>query len=129
MVVFIGFDKCPEKSSYSTFADNLMKFQLAVGLPLSLRKRIEDFKNSEDLMAEFISKKATFHKSCISLYDQQKLNRKQKLQTNQDQVDQTPERSTRKTLDSNTDSSKCFFAMLQSRMNNLILLQHFICNQ
>ena len=78
MVVFIGFDKCPEKSSYCTFAHNLMKFQLAVGLLLSLRKRIEDFKNSEDLMAKFISKKATFHKSCMSLYDQQKLNKKGK---------------------------------------------------
>ena len=57
-------------------------------------------------MTEFIFKKATFHKSCTSLCDKQKLNRKRKLQTNQDQVDQTPERSTKKTSGSNTDSSK-----------------------
>ena len=60
MVVFIGFGKCPEKSSYSTFADNLMKLQLAVGLPLSVRKGMQNFKNSEVSKAEFISKKATF---------------------------------------------------------------------
>ena len=84
----------------------------------SLRKRIEDFKNSEDLMAEFISKKAPFHKSCMSLYDKQKLNRKRKLQSNQDQVDQTPEQSTRKTSDSNP--------MLQSRMKSFIFVKHFI---
>ena len=48
-----------------------MEFQLPVGLLLSLSlslsvgKRIEDLKNSKDLMAEFIFKKATFHKSCI----------------------------------------------------------------
>ena len=132
MVVFTGFDKCLEKSSYSTFADNLIKFQLTVGLTLSLslslslQKRIEDFKNFENFMAEFIFKKVTFHKSCVSLYDKQKLNRKWKLQTNQDQVDQTPEWSTRKTSDSNTDSSKCFFAMLQSKMKSFIFVKHFI---
>ena len=60
-------------------------------------------------MAEFIFKKATFHKSCMSLYDKQKLDRKQKLQTNQDQVDQTPERFSRKTSDLSTDSYKRFF--------------------
>ena len=111
MCVFIGFDKCWEKGPYSTFSENLMEFQLAVGLllslSLSLRKRIEDLKNSKDLMAEFIFKKATFHKSCMSLCDKQKLNRK--LQTNQDQVDQTPERFFRKTSDFSTDSCKCFF--------------------
>ena len=58
-------------------------------------------------MAEFIFKKATFHKSCMSLCDKQKLNRK--LQTNQDQVDQTPERFFRKTSDFSIDSYKCFF--------------------
>ena len=115
MVVFIGFDKCWEKGPYSTFSENLMEFQFAVGLllslslslSLSLRKIIEDLKNSKDLMAEFIFKKATFDKSCMSLCDKQKLNRK--LQTNQDQVDQTPERFFRKTSDFSTDSYKCFF--------------------
>ena len=79
----------------------------SLSFSLSLRKRIEDLKNSRDLMAEFIFKKATFHKSCMSLYDKQKLNRK--LQTNQDQVDQTPERFFRKTSDFSIDSYKWFF--------------------
>ena len=62
----------------------------------------------------------------MSLYDKQKLNRKRKLQTNHDQVDQTPERSTRKTSDWNRDSSKYFFAMLQSRMKSFIFVKPFM---
>ena len=92
-------------------------------LSLSLQKRIYDFKNSEDLMAEFISKKATLHKSCVSLYDKVKLNRKWKLQVNQDQVDQTPEESTRKTLALNTDSSKCLFCDASKQSEELHLCQ------
>ena len=99
-----------------------LSLSLSHSLSLSLRKIIEDLKNSKDLMAEFIFKKATFHKSCMSLYDKQKLNRK--LQTNQDQVDQTPERFFRKTSDFSIDSYKCFFffTMLQSRMKSFIFV-------
>ena len=98
----------------------------SLSFSLSLRKRIEDLKNSRDLMAEFIFKKATFHKSCMSLYDKQKLNRKQKLQTNQDKVDQTPERFFRKTSDLSTDSYKCFFCHNASKSNEELHLCHFI---
>ena len=76
-------------------------------------------------MAEFISKKATFDKSCMSLYDKQKLNRKRKLQTDQDQGDHTPERSTRKTSGSNTDSSNCFFCNDSKQNEELHLCQTF----
>ena len=59
----------------------------------------------------------------MSLCDKQKLNRKRKLQNNQDQVDQTPKRSTRKTSDSNTDSSKCFSCDASKRNEELHLCQ------
>ena len=59
----------------------------------------------------------------MSLYDKVKLNRKWKIQVNQDQVDQTPERSTRKILDLNTDSSKCRFCDAPKQNEELHLCQ------
>ena len=65
-------------NTYFTIADNLKEFQATNCLPPSLQIRCSQFETCSDLKDAFISRKAVFHKSCISCYDKQKLARKRK---------------------------------------------------
>ena len=111
---FPGFAKDPTKSSYYSTAENLKKHQEINGFFEGLRKRIESFESYADLACEFVNRKATFHKSCISMYDKQKLNRKRKRNEAEESSGEAEEsndrqHTTRRSLSAKNFTDKCFF--------------------
>ena len=66
------------KSSYWTTALYLKQFGQINVLPPQLKRRCTIYKNSQDLVQAFIENHAVFHKSCVSVYNRQKLKRKRK---------------------------------------------------
>ena len=66
------------ESSYWTTVLYLKEFEQIKMLPPQLRRRCTIYKNGEDLAEVFIENHVVFHKSCVSVYDKQKLNRKLK---------------------------------------------------
>ena len=118
----IGFD--PERNSYHTVSCNLKAFQEINALTTLLAQRCGKYENSEKLYDCFLEKKAVFHKSCMSSYNKQKLERKRKLPQviNADSACHNEEdnkreesdsaakrRSTRKSEEKSANLEKCFF--------------------
>ena len=77
MFSFTGYNS--QQNTYHTVAENLKEFQKLKALPMSLKKRCEKYESSSDLSNTFILEKVVFHKSCIALYNKQKLTRKRKM--------------------------------------------------
>ena len=73
----IGFN--PEKNSYHTVSNSLKAFQQINALPTLLSSCCEKYESFEKLCAIFQEKKGVFHKSCMSTYNKQKLERTRKL--------------------------------------------------
>ena len=73
---YSGFD--PMKSSYWTTALCLKEFEQINVLPQKLKRRCTNYNNDQDLAEAFIENHAVFHKSCVTVYNKQKLNRKRK---------------------------------------------------
>ena len=117
----IGFN--PEKNSYHTVSNNLKAFQQINALPTLLSSRCEKYESFEKLCAISLEKRALFHKSCMSAYNKQKLERKRKLsqvksldpafhneEDNESEVfdSEAKRRSTRRSEEKLTHSEKCF---------------------
>ena len=75
MLSYLGFD--PDKNTCHTIADYLKEFETLDLLSLQLKRQCYDSK--ESLVAAFLQNNVVFHKSCISAYIKQKLNRKWKF--------------------------------------------------
>ena len=90
----------------------LMSFLISVRPLVRLKNfiRIESFESYADLACEFVNRKATFHKSCIIMYDKQKLNRKRK-RNDCWEAEQSNDRqnTTRRSLSAKNFTDKCFF--------------------
>ena len=56
----------------------LKEFEQINVLPLQLKRRSTIYNNDQDPAEAFIENHAVFHKSCVSVYNKQKLNRKRK---------------------------------------------------
>ena len=80
-ISFSGFD--PPKNSSRTIADNSNEFLIFVGLQNGLNRRCRALQNKLTLAEVFPKKKALFHKSCIAVYNKEKLSRKRKLKENE----------------------------------------------
>ena len=78
---FSGLD--PEKGLFHMIADNLNGFLSSDGLPNALNRRCRALQNRLILVVVFLEKKALFHKSCIAVYNKQKLSRIRKLKENE----------------------------------------------
>ena len=76
-ICFSGFD--PEKSSFHTIADNSNGFLSFDSLPNALNRRCRVLQSKSTLAEVFRENKALFYKSCIAVYNKQKLIRKRKL--------------------------------------------------
>ena len=118
----IGFN--PEKNSYHTVSNNLKAFQQINALPTLLSSHCEKYESFEKLCAIFLEKKAMFHKSCMSVYNKQKFERKRKIpqaksldpsfhneEDSESEVfdSEAKRRSTRRSEEKPTHSEKCFF--------------------
>ena len=66
------------KSSYWTTALYMKKVEQMNVLPPQLKRRCAICNNDQDLVEAFIENQEVFHKSCVSVYNKQKLNRKRK---------------------------------------------------
>ena len=69
-------DYTPEKSTYPTTAEQLIKWtepEISSGLERTLLLRLQQFESSYGLKQSFIENEAIFHKQCLNKYDKQKL--------------------------------------------------------
>ena len=80
-ICFSGFDS--EKSLFHTIAYNLNAFLTFDGLSNALNRRFRALQNKLTFAEVFIENKALFQKSCITVYNKQKLSRKRKLKENE----------------------------------------------
>jgi len=101
----------------------LKAFQEISSLPTLLALRCEKFESSVKLSDIFLEKKAVFHKSCMSSYNKQKLERKRKLpqvkssdSACQNQEDESEvfdncakRRSSKRSEEKPVNLEKCFF--------------------
>ena len=117
----LGFDR--QRNSLRTLSYYLKQFEEIDSLPRNIKKLCERFRNADELSEELISREAVVHKSCISLYNKQKLARKRKNNelnkennnesSNVDQVEDsqcTQEKRPKRSLDTSDINSRCFFA-------------------
>ena len=104
----LGYDKNPENSSYFSTAHNLKEFQQIGELPSVPRKQVEKYTTASELASAFVEHEAVFHKTCMTRYDQQKLQRKIKQRNNDEGSSETPQCS-RNTVSANNFKEKCFF--------------------
>ena len=73
---FVGFN--PQQNAYRTLSNNLKQFEAINSLPPHLKRRCERFETVEDIYNDLFSNEEVFHKSCSCLYNKQKLDRKRK---------------------------------------------------
>ena len=118
----LGFETNPEKSSYYSTAENLKNFLEINELPSALQKIVGQYEFSTDLAMAFVDNKAVFHKSCLSMYDKQKLSRKRKLVVESEDNDK-PSRSTRRNTTTHNFSGNCFFCDKEDEEIELHLCQ------
>ena len=85
---YLGFD--PEKNMYHTIVHNLFQFKEIDGLPFALKNRIEKLPSTEELSKLLMNNKAAFHKSCVALFNKQKLDRKRKIFEKQSKENEEP---------------------------------------
>ena len=119
MNIFTSLGFNPAKNSFRTLFKDLKEFESIDGLPKILKLRCEKFKDTEDLYFKFLNEKAVFHKSCVSMYNEQKLGRKRKLyeisneteeEENVDESHENPEkRAMRRSLEIKTFTMSWFF--------------------
>ena len=74
--IISGFD--PMKNLKETTTLYLKEFEQINVLPPQLKRRCTIYNNDQDLVEAFIENQVVFHKSCVSVYNKYKLNRKQK---------------------------------------------------
>ena len=75
LFISVGFD--PQKNTYHTIAKNLLKFREMDALPTAIKNH-----SPEELSMLLVAKRAGFHKSCPGMYNEQKLERKNKATIN-----------------------------------------------
>ena len=68
---------------YHTIAKILFEFREIDALPTALNKRFDSCSSPDELSQLLMNKKVGFHKSCIGMYNKQKLERKRKSYTKQ----------------------------------------------
>ena len=66
------------KSSYWTTTLYLKEFEQINVLAPQLKRRCTTYDNDQDLAKAFIENHEVFHKSCVTVYNKQKLNQKWK---------------------------------------------------
>ena len=76
LFIFVDFD--PQKNMYHTIAKNLFEFREMDALPTALKKRLASLSSPEELSKLLMDKRTGLHKSCTSIYNKQKLERKKK---------------------------------------------------
>ena len=101
---------------YHTIAKNLFEFREIDALHTALNKRCDRCSSPDELSQHLMIEKAGFHKSCIGMYNKQKLERKRKSyekQNTENYDDDGGEGPSRKLTRLNTKleifSESCFF--------------------
>eukprot|EP00794_Sanderia_malayensis_P004251 gene4251-4816_t len=126
-----GFN--PNKNTYHTTAGYLKEFETLNALPAQLLRRCASYENKESFADAMLQNNAVFHKSCVSLYNKQKLNRKRKYQEslNEKQGEeelrnkdpavtaQPSQRPSRRSIDMKNFAMACFFCGEQDDKANL----------
>lgn len=131
----LGFSFCnlgfnPEKNSFHTIAANLGNFNEIDALPSTLKRRYDKFESAKQLTDTFLKEKAVFHKSCMTSYNAQKLARKRKMITVNNENDSTEciedestakvkKLSTRQSSSILTFCKSCFFCEDENDASNL----------
>ncbi len=112
-VYFLGFH--PERNMYHTIAKNLFDFLEIDAIPIALKKRFASSASPEELSQMLMKEKAGFHKSCISTYNKQKLERKRKsyekqsAENDNDDGEEPSKKLTRQNTKLRNFSELCFF--------------------
>ena len=75
LFISVGFD--PQKNTYHTIPKNLLEFREMDALPTALKNH-----SPEELSMLLMAQSAGFRKSCLGMYNEQKLDRKNKAMKN-----------------------------------------------
>ena len=95
---------------YHTTAKNLFGFREMDALPTALKKRLASLSSPEELSKLLMDKRTGLHKSCTSIYNKQKLERKRKSYEKQSTETEGPSRKmTRLSTSLKNFSGNCFF--------------------